>query len=307
MSYVITFTSLKGGVGKTTMSLMTAKYLAKRAQSQVVVIDLDAQMGLTSIVIEKPPSTIPGNVYEVCQEYIDFLQDVPEGVDMTDLVKRSTVTNQGRTIKTKVLIDNRPVETETHLRTIAPRINIIPGDRKVGTWGKNEIPVDILRRILDQRPFTPETIVIIDTGPNPVESAIGMYAADAVFIPLMLSPQAGKPTAQAIYNAIKATQINPDISMGGLVPISPMKTNWEKMRMEGIQTYVDKLSRDGKIPAHPQMPIQMNIVNGKWIEGDIPDAFIPTLESIYQRIHGQRVEKIAREAEERELEELLSV
>jgi cellulose biosynthesis protein BcsQ len=50
---VITIASMKGGVGKTTISAMMARYISDKRSSPVVVIDMDPQRGATITLSER--------------------------------------------------------------------------------------------------------------------------------------------------------------------------------------------------------------------------------------------------------------
>ena len=48
---VVTVTSMKGGVGKTTIAAMLARYLTLKDQNIIVVVDMDPQGGASSILL----------------------------------------------------------------------------------------------------------------------------------------------------------------------------------------------------------------------------------------------------------------
>ena len=66
---VITIASMKGGVGKTTIAAMVARYISDKRGSTVVVIDLDPQRGATIILLgaRKGASISPPTIYDILQ------------------------------------------------------------------------------------------------------------------------------------------------------------------------------------------------------------------------------------------------
>jgi hypothetical protein len=66
---VITIASMKGGVGKTTIAAMMARYISDKRSSPVVVIDMDPQRGATIILLgaKEGASITPPTIYDILQ------------------------------------------------------------------------------------------------------------------------------------------------------------------------------------------------------------------------------------------------
>ena len=48
---VLTVTSMKGGVGKTTIAAMLSRYIADNRDVRVLIVDMDPQGGMSSILL----------------------------------------------------------------------------------------------------------------------------------------------------------------------------------------------------------------------------------------------------------------
>lgn len=57
MAKIIAFANQKGGVGKTTLSVLTASWLAQIERKRVLVVDMDAQGSATNVLLRKTPMT----------------------------------------------------------------------------------------------------------------------------------------------------------------------------------------------------------------------------------------------------------
>ncbi len=88
MTKTIAFANLKGGIGKTTLCINIAGYLAKRNQGKVLVVDFDPQgsatsgLGIDANTLEK---SIYNAILNQCHGY--------EGVPITEIILHTEVEN----------------------------------------------------------------------------------------------------------------------------------------------------------------------------------------------------------------------
>ncbi len=70
---VVTIASMKGGVGKSTLSTMHPKFIAEQRGTPVTVIDLDPQRGATNLLLgasHLKEDAGPG-IYDILQSELD--------------------------------------------------------------------------------------------------------------------------------------------------------------------------------------------------------------------------------------------
>ncbi len=258
---VVTVTSMKGGVGKTTIAAMLARYLADREDLEIVVIDMDPQGGASSILLGgqiDPPTLVDVLRLEV--------EGIPSGELMSEAARRS-----------------RHDE----------RIFVVPGDADLADLANANPPLRSLNYSLESATLPDNTIVIIDTGTHPSLVAIGIVAADIVLIPVMLSQQTARPTINTLKVALHNHQ-----RKGALIPIGIGNANWEARELERWQR---KLRASEALIAMgfevlPGLPYSRIILRGRWRYGKFPKRFESTMDGICQFIfQGSTEEAEARE------------
>lgn len=246
---VVTVTSMKGGVGKTTIAAMIARYLADRDDLQIVVIDMDPQGGASSILLGgqiDPPTAV------------DVLRLEAEGVPSGELM--------GETAR-------RSRHDE--------RIFVVPGNADLAALANTNPPLHSLDYALQSTPFHDNTLVIVDTGTHPTLVAMGIVAADIVLIPVMLSQQTAKPTINTLKVALHHHR-----RKGALVPMGIGNADWEVRELERWQ---GKLRTSHTLTAMgfevlPGLPYSRTILRGRWRYGKFPKRFVPTMDAICQFI-----------------------
>ena len=246
---IVSVTSLKGGTGKTTVSGLWALYLAERCQREVVLIDLDPQGGATSLFLGGKPSQ-PG-IYDLLHAE---RQDQP------------------------VLLFRDALQPSF----VHPRIFVLPADPRLHLLTKEEAPVDLLAHVLEKADFPLNTIILIDPGTMRLLVGMGIAAADAVVIPMMLSPQTIKPT----INTLAMIQ-HQETPLLGLVPVAAGSAQWEVELLSGWEKTLSNrfpnlqfVSSTERI--FPPLSSAKSLVRGNWLSNGFPDRFAATFQALEQ-------------------------
>jgi ATPases involved in chromosome partitioning len=244
---VLAVTNLKGGVGKTTLSVMMSLYAVNHLGLDVLLIDMDPQSGTSSLLLG-------GNI---------------EGITISDALEAAM---DGNPPEEMMMTAVRPSIANPHIR-------VIPSDRRLTNFATNGAPVDLLNYCINSITIPEEMLVIVDTGTSPALVSMGIAAANAVLIPVTMSRQTVRPTANTLSYIIRAHK-----RLLGLVPVGAGTATWEQ---DVLTSWTGKLA---EIPAiveeggvvFPPMPHSKAVVRGNWITSSIPEKFLPTLSQIFK-------------------------
>jgi cellulose biosynthesis protein BcsQ len=247
---------LKGGVGKTTASALTALYVEQNQSRPVILIDMDPQGGSTSLFM--------GSKAKNRLTLFDALRDEMEGMNSREDMWEALY----------------PVPNKNN------RLFILPADKRLTSLASSGAPTDLLLYALKSAEYEfngEKPVIIIDTGTAPNIVGMGMYAADAVVIPMMMSRQTVQPTANALAMLVKYRR-----RLLGILPVSVGKAKWEEATLEA---WTEKLSSapglqslGGKI--FPSVPHSKSIERGGWVGGSIPSRVVDPLDAIFYELFG---------------------
>lgn len=249
---ILTFASMKGGVGKTTLTGLLARYLAQRQQS-VLVIDLDPQRGATLLL----------------------------------LGPRQAVQHQGFTMLDVLLAAQANLPARELLLQACCRspfqsgISLVPSCAGLRRLAGPATRRDLLQRALRESSRLPASLILIDSGPDISLCELSLAAADLAFLPLTLSHQSGIPTLNTLQAALRL-----ETPIGGLIPTMVGRAGWNTTRIEqwrGELARSELLARRG-IPLLPPLPYSPTAVRGTWRYGRIPSRFQPLLEDLANRL-----------------------
>lgn len=173
---VISICNLKGGVGKTTIVMALAEYLAGDTiyKKRVLAIDLDPQSNLTSALMSEE---VWEKQFESRKLTLPYLFKDPEyfleNVKNDEFIVKQNVSN----------VRNRNSFVQLHLIPSSPRLFEIQEDLPTGYYSLNLKPVDLITTIL--KPLLKNyDYILIDCPPNinkVIKSAF--LASDACIIP----------------------------------------------------------------------------------------------------------------------------
>ena len=250
---LVSIASMKGGVGKTTLAAMLAKYVANSMDIPVTVIDMDPQRGATILLLGPQKAS---------------LHDGPT----TYNVLKSELDN----IPSQELLAQAVVPCSYH-----DLVRLIPANAALGKLAGPETPRDLLRLALCGSPFPQDPLTIIDTGPDITLCEMSIAAADLVFIPITLSHQTGVPTLNTLQAVFRF-----DCPIGGLIPTMVGTSLWSEQRVtQWRESLLDtQLVKSRKIRLLPSMPYSQSAIRGTWRWGKLPNMFLPTLDAIKAHI-----------------------
>jgi len=260
---VVTVTSMKGGVGKTTITAMLARYLSLRDQKKIIVIDMDPQGGASSILLggqtEQPT-------------LVDILRLEAEGIPSGELM-------------------NQAARKCRHDENIF----VIPGHAELASFANAAPPLACLKYALESTAFPENAVLIIDTGTHPTLVAMGILAADIVIIPVMLSQQTAKPTINTLKVALQNHR-----QRGALLPMGIGNANWEARELERWQKKLrtsQALIHMG-FEVLTGIPYSRIILRGRWRHGSFPKRFTPVMDEIcqfiFQRSSREAIQDVSR-------------
>lgn len=238
----IGITSLKGGVGKTTLTALLGLYFSNTAKQQVLIVDMDHQAGATSLFYG---GSVKG--YSV----FDFLRAVLDGEDSGTVIEE--------------MVSVSPYNEN---------IFVIPANVDLLSLNTMGAPIDLLDYALQEAEdvLPKDIVVLIDTGTEPFLGSMGITASDHVLVPVMLSRQAIKPTASTLTAVARAKR-----KLAGLVPVMLGNTQWETSILESWESkYINKLG--GQI--YPGLPTSRVIQRGKWVASGIPEVVFGPIDNI---------------------------
>jgi cellulose biosynthesis protein BcsQ len=264
---ITTFTSMKGGTGKTTITGLLANYLTEYHNKRVIIVDIDPQGGSTTLFlgVEVRP-TIDGKAGPTI---FSVLEAVREGTNTRQVVQ-------------KALMRSKYNEN----------VFILPADYRVTSLLSMGESPDILKYALDEASFSDDLIVLVDTGTAPFLVSMAISAAtDKVFVPLMLSMQNRKPTADTIQLVLRQRK-----QLAGIVPVGIGNAKWEEMTME---SWSDSL-RSNPLLSNARIlsgiPYSKTLVRSEWVDQKFPDRLVPIFSELTSALlNGKKPETVVEE------------
>ena len=253
---VITVASMKGGVGKSTLTTMIAKFIAEQRGTPVTVIDLDPQRGVTILLLGAryaKQDAGPG-IYEI-------LESEQDNIPSTELFNQALVVAPYKEL-----------------------IRVIPSAASLGQMRGPETPRELLSLALQDAPIGENETVIVDTSPDVTFCEMGIQASDMVFVPITMSHQSGIPTLNTLQAVLYAEK-----EMGGLIPTLIGRAKWQKVRIEAWRESLMQtdLVKGRGIDVLPAMPFSHSIPSGKWRWGKLPKGCPEMLDAIYVKLFGE--------------------
>lgn len=255
---ILTITNGKGGVGKTTMSCLLAKFISTYTDKTAIVIDIDHHGGATALLMSGSPDR--DTIY-------DAVEAIEDGMSPVDIMRNSAV---------------YPIDG-------FPNAFLIPsGGKKMNVWPANGLTTDLLSRAINEAEYDNDVVVIIDTGTGPYYIELGIEAADAVLVPVEISPQSMRPTAATLSSAVRRNK-----RILGLVPVAVGDAQWEMVTLDSLEQRTALLNEglpgDIQSQIFPGIPYSRTIKRGKWIDGVFPKVCLDTMAAIYTAMTGEVV------------------
>jgi chromosome partitioning protein len=174
MGHAISTINLKGGVGKTTTTCALAEFLSGEFRKKVLVIDLDPQTNLTTVLIgEDRWKELNDNGYTLATLFKDALRDEsePAQFDLTKSLQRGvSPVSEVRTVDL--------IPSSLDLIDVQDRL----ANMRSGQFYSNN-PTDLLRRAVNQL-IGQYDFILIDCPPNlGIVTLNGLRISDGYIIP----------------------------------------------------------------------------------------------------------------------------
>ncbi|MCX6054915.1 MAG: AAA family ATPase [Chloroflexi bacterium] len=252
---ITSFTSMKGGTGKTTITGLFANYCSQVLNKRVVIIDIDPQGGCTSLFLGHE-----------AREIIDG----KAGLTIYNVLEAVRENNNAKSLIAKSLVKSAYNEN----------IFIMPADYRVTSlMSMGETP-DLLRYALDDAAFAEDIVVLIDSGTSPFLVNMSISAvSEMVFVPLMLSVQNRKPTADTIQLILRQKK-----HLGGIIPVGIGSSKWEENSMESWNERLKSTALLADARILDGIPYSKTLIHGEWVGQSFPERFIPVFENISQAV-----------------------
>ncbi|NMB54282.1 MAG: AAA family ATPase [Leptolinea sp.] len=248
---ITTFTSMKGGTGKTTITGLMANFLTQFYKKRIIIIDIDPQGGSTTLYLgSEARTTIDGKAGPTV---FTVLETMREGGDTRQMVQ-------------KALIRSKYNEN----------VFVLPADYRVTSLLSMGESPDILKYALEEASFSDDLIVMVDTGTAPFLVSMAIAAAtDKVFVPLMLSMQNRKPTADTIQLVLRQRK-----QLAGIVPVGIGNAKWEEATIDSWSESLknNPMLANAKILAG--IPYSKTLVRSEWVDQVFPERLTPVFSEL---------------------------
>jgi cellulose biosynthesis protein BcsQ len=252
---ITTFASMKGGTGKTTITGLLANYVSKVLNKRVIIIDIDPQGGCTTLFLGSE-----------AREIIDG-KSTPTIFNVLETVRDN---QNARSIVQKALVKSPYNEN----------VFILPADYRVTSlMSMGETP-ELLKYGLNDAGFAPDLLVMIDSGTSPFLVNMSIAAVtNQVFVPLMLSVQNRKPTADTIQLILRQRK-----QLGGLIPVGIGSAKWEENSMESWKERLKSTPLLANSPVLKGLPYSKTLIHSEWVNQPFPERFLPIFENIARHV-----------------------
>jgi cellulose biosynthesis protein BcsQ len=237
---------MKGGTGKTTITGLMASYLTQFYKKRVIIVDIDPQGGSTTLFLGgEARATIDG-------------KGGPTVFNVLETMRESGNTRQ--TVQ-KALVRSKYNEN----------VFILPADYRVSSLLSMGESPDILKYALEEASFSEDLIVFIDTGTAPFLVSMAISAStDKIFVPLMLSMQNRKPTADTIQLVLRQRK-----QLAGIVPVGIGNAKWEEATMESWSDSLKNNPMLANARILSGIPYSKTLVRSEWVDQVFPDRLTP--------------------------------
>lgn len=269
---IITITSRKGGVGKTAVTSLLARYFTEVEGRKVLVVDLDARGGISSLLYRKPVKTEDLSIVELLQ-VADLQGNIQDAYDQaviaTGMEKSKNWEDNGGSL---YLLPAKPA-----LDTVIP-----------------DMDPDMLKQLLHELDLSDEYVILIDTGPESSCVMMGVAAADVVFIPLLLSRQDVHPTMETLRTIFHKQLSSGTAVLGGMVVNQSQGTQWEKNYIDKYIEIFDKFQHKSKLMgATDSLFIELSqsriVRKGTFLDWTFREDFLKTAQAMASAVHAVQV------------------
>lgn len=183
---VISFINMKGGVGKTTLTINIANYLANKENKKILIIDLDPQFNATqALLLKQEKNKLSNNINKQDKDEVEFKAEVSSAEQYKKLSKNG---------KTAFQIFHRTVITKNTQKDIiyefSENISFVPGDLELSSVvaGDTASKVGLIDKFIKINNFKEKfDFILIDCPPTwSILTHSALYASKYYLIPSKL-------------------------------------------------------------------------------------------------------------------------
>ncbi|MCJ7771735.1 MAG: ParA family protein [Desulfobacterales bacterium] len=265
---IITITSRKGGVGKTAVTSLLARYFTEVEGKKVLVVDFDARGGISSLLSGRPIKTDDLSIVELLM-VADQEQNVQDAFEQA--------------------IVETGLEKSKNWKDNGGKLYLLPAKPALDTVIPDKDP-HLLKDLLHDLDLSDEYVVLIDTGPESSCVTMGVSAADVVFIPLILSRQDVHPTIETLRTIFQNQNKYGNAVLGGMVVNQSQGTKWERHYIDKYIEIFDRFQHTSKMMgATDSLFIELDqsriIRKGTFLDWPFRENFIKTGQAMADAVH----------------------
>ena len=268
---IITFTSRKGGVGKTVCATLLARYFAEVEGKQVIVVDFDASCGITSIFYDQA-------IGEEDLSIVELMQLNANNQDVQDAFAEALI--------------ETGMEEGSHWESSGGKIYLLPSKETLDQVIAQANPY-ALREVLTSLNLPDNYIFLVDTGPEHKNVLMGVCTADVVFLPMMFSRQDVYPAVDTLRIVIEEQLKNGNAVLGGLVINDFGDTQWEKEYADNfLKVFINLRENIGLVSSTDNIYVKLKrskvIKRGKHLDWSLRDEFKVAAQKMAAAVHVQQ-------------------
>jgi MinD-like ATPase involved in chromosome partitioning or flagellar assembly len=268
---IITFTSRKGGVGKTVCTTLLARYYAEVEGKQVIVVDFDASCGITSIFCDRP-------IGEGDISIVELLQLNENNQDVQDALAEALI--------------ETGMEESSHWESNGGKIYLLPSKETLDQVIVQANPY-ALQEVLKSLDLPDNFIFLVDTGPEQKNVLMGVCAADIVFLPMMFSRQDVYPAVDTLRIVIEEQLKNGKAVLGGLIINDFGDTQWENEYADNfLNVFLNLRDNIGLVTSTDNIYVNLKrskvIKRGKHLDWSFKDEFKNAAQMMAAAVHVQQ-------------------
>lgn len=268
---IVTFTSRKGGVGKTVCTTLLARYYAEAEGRQVIVVDFDASCGITSIFYDRPFGE--GDI-----SIVELLQLNENNQDVRDALAEALI--------------ETGMEESSHWESNGGKIYLLPSKETLDQVIVQANPY-ALQEVLKSLDLPDNFIFLVDTGPEQKNVLMGVCAADIVFLPMMFSRQDVYPAVDTLRIVIEEQLKNGKAVLGGLIINDFGDTQWEKEYADNfLNVFLNLRDSIGLVTSTDNIYVNLKrskvIKRGKHLDWSFKDEFKNAAQMMAAAVHVQQ-------------------
>lgn len=267
---VISLINMKGGVGKTTLTINLAHYLSVRDGVKVLIIDIDPQFNSTQCLFG-------------AHEYIKYLEDGKDTIitifDDAVKSKLSTVTGSKKA-NVKELKDIEPYQYTKNLHILPGSLELYKFDMASGSGRENRLK-QYLRDINTKYNYD---IVLIDTPPTPsVWMTSALIASDFYLIPVKPEP-ISFVGIDLLENVIEQKREAYDLNIKCIGLIITMVERADSLLLKNILAYVQGKPKWESLIYKKSLPKRAEIAKNQLQKSFILDSKDPSIKTALANI-----------------------